>query len=182
MANFTKKAITASFLSLLQKNRFNKITVAMICEDCGISRRTFYNHFEDLYALLDYIIESEVDTVLKSNKTKDAEKVAETLVAFGKVAADNKKAIYNLFDSMDGEEFRSYVKKMAEAFVESFTGEAENDFGQIRQHFYTLGVKSFLMEWLRSGMDTSPEDMALALRMILESSDLYSKEHQEEAQ
>ena len=93
----------------------------------------------------------------------------------GHIAVENKRAIYNLFDAIDGDEFRVYVKKMADAYVKSYQGDAENEFSKIRQHFYSLGVKSFLMEWLRSGMRTAPEDMALALRMFLEASDTYSQ-------
>ena len=41
MANFTEKAIKASFLKLLNERPLTKITVRDIVEDCGINRNSF---------------------------------------------------------------------------------------------------------------------------------------------
>lgn len=45
MANFTKQAIKASFLKLLNQQPLSKISVRDIVEDCGINRNSFYYHF-----------------------------------------------------------------------------------------------------------------------------------------
>ena len=45
MANFTKNAIRASFLKLLDERPLSKITVKDITDDCGINRNSFYYHF-----------------------------------------------------------------------------------------------------------------------------------------
>ena len=52
MANFTEKAIKASFLKLLNERPLTKITVRDIVEDCGINRNSFYYHYRDIPALL----------------------------------------------------------------------------------------------------------------------------------
>ena len=51
MANFTKNAIKASCLKLLNERPISKITVKDIVEDCGINRNSFYYHFQDIPAL-----------------------------------------------------------------------------------------------------------------------------------
>lgn len=42
MSGFTKQAIQASFLKLLDTYPLRDITVRMITEDCGINRKSFY--------------------------------------------------------------------------------------------------------------------------------------------
>lgn len=48
----TKSALAASFCRLLAERPFCKITVADIAGGCGLSRMTFYYHFQDVYDLL----------------------------------------------------------------------------------------------------------------------------------
>ena len=56
MADFTKRAIKASFMKLLEERPMNRITVRDIAQDCGINRNTFYYHYQDIPALLIEII------------------------------------------------------------------------------------------------------------------------------
>lgn len=50
---YTKKAITEAFLSLLETNPMENITVKEICCIADINRATFYRNYSDLYALCD---------------------------------------------------------------------------------------------------------------------------------
>ena len=52
MPTFTKAAIKATFISLLNKKPLNKITVKEIVEECGINRNSFYYHFDDIRRFL----------------------------------------------------------------------------------------------------------------------------------
>ena len=48
MSGFTKQAIQASFLKLLDTYPLRDITVRMITEDSGINRKSFYYHDQDI--------------------------------------------------------------------------------------------------------------------------------------
>lgn len=61
----TKKALAASLKKLLSQKAFSKITVSEIVQDCGVNRKTFYYHFEDIYALLKWMLEQETVEVIK---------------------------------------------------------------------------------------------------------------------
>ena len=41
MANFTREAIKATFIRLLEERQFSDITVKNIVEECGINRNSF---------------------------------------------------------------------------------------------------------------------------------------------
>ena len=48
MSGFTKQAIQASFLKLPDTYPLRDITVRMITEDCGINRKSFYYHDQEI--------------------------------------------------------------------------------------------------------------------------------------
>lgn len=53
----SKNALQASFIELLNKKRFSKITVDELCKLACVNRMTFYNHYQDKYDLFNDIIE-----------------------------------------------------------------------------------------------------------------------------
>ncbi|MCI9068520.1 MAG: TetR/AcrR family transcriptional regulator, partial [Lachnospiraceae bacterium] len=54
---YTKKVIKETFLKLLEKNSFAKITVTELCRMAEINRGTFYLHYYDMEDVLDDILE-----------------------------------------------------------------------------------------------------------------------------
>ena len=54
MSNITKKALEASLKKMMLKKPLAKITIRDITDDCGISRMTFYYHFQDIYDLIEW--------------------------------------------------------------------------------------------------------------------------------
>ncbi|HEO7119004.1 TPA: dihydroxyacetone kinase transcriptional activator DhaS, partial [Streptococcus agalactiae] len=63
----TKKKIAKSFKRLFISQAFDKISVSDIMEDAGIRRQTFYNHFVDKYALLEWIFQTELSEQVTDN-------------------------------------------------------------------------------------------------------------------
>ncbi|WP_436862509.1 TetR/AcrR family transcriptional regulator [Staphylococcus caeli] len=52
----TKRALSHSLYTLLEKQSFTSITVNQICNEALTHRTTFYKHFYDKYDLLTYLI------------------------------------------------------------------------------------------------------------------------------
>lgn len=63
-----KDAIKEQFLNELKIKPINKIKVTSLCKNVGINRSTFYEHYLDIYDLLDKI---EEDFINKSIKLSD---------------------------------------------------------------------------------------------------------------
>ncbi len=53
---YTRQVIKESFLKLLEKNSFPKITVTELCRLAEINRGTFYLHYYDMEAVLDELV------------------------------------------------------------------------------------------------------------------------------
>lgn len=52
----TREVLERAFIELIEKKGFQDVTVQNITERAGVNRATFYAHFADKYALLDYSI------------------------------------------------------------------------------------------------------------------------------
>lgn len=70
----TKEKIKDTFWEMYKTKPISKITVKELSEACAIGRGTFYNHFEDVYAVLDDI-ENELSFSLNAMCTQIYEKI-----------------------------------------------------------------------------------------------------------
>lgn len=48
----SKELLRESVIELVSATPVEKVTVGRICENCGVSQRTFYNYFQDKYDLI----------------------------------------------------------------------------------------------------------------------------------
>ncbi len=119
MPSFTKKAILASFLHLLSKKPFDKITVRDIVDDCGINRNTFYYYFQDIYAVLEDLLDEWLRDLPEDGGLQ------ETALAFFNAVTDftlrNPRAAHTLSLSLGLEGMERYLaKRLDESFVACF--------------------------------------------------------------
>ena len=61
----TKMTLGNTLKELMKHKPFSKITVSELIRECNINRKTFYYHFEDIYALLKWVLEQETFEVVK---------------------------------------------------------------------------------------------------------------------
>ncbi len=61
----TKQALAAALKGKMKEKPFSKITVQELIEECHVNRKTFYYHFQDIYALLCWMFEEEAIQVVK---------------------------------------------------------------------------------------------------------------------
>ena len=64
MPQFTKQAITASFLRLSAEKPSDKTTDKDIMENCDVSRNSFYYHYQDIFNLIDEVVQTETEKAL----------------------------------------------------------------------------------------------------------------------
>lgn len=55
----TKQTLSLALKRLMREKPLNRITIQELVEECGINRKTFYYHFENIYALLKWTLEQE---------------------------------------------------------------------------------------------------------------------------
>lgn len=174
MAQFTKKAIVEAFLELLNEKPLDKITVKEIVDSCGINRNTFYYHFEDIRALLTFVIDGEVERV--AAKHTDVQSLEEGFIEAARFALSNKRAVYHIYNSVSREELERYLNSIAQEVVGrlaeglSVTRDVPEPDRELIIDFYKCGLSGMVMAWVGEGMKADPEQMIRSLGALLEGS------------
>ena len=77
MSKFTKQAIMDGFIELSKQMPIDKITVKKVTDYIGITRNTFYYHYQDIYALANAMEDEMVHVVVESLPRLTASDVSE---------------------------------------------------------------------------------------------------------
>ena len=64
-SNQRKEMIASKFKEMLRTKSLSKISVSELIRQCGINRKTFYYHFEDIFALLKWTMEQETIKIIR---------------------------------------------------------------------------------------------------------------------
>ncbi len=156
MPNFTKRAIKASFMKLLNEKPLNKISVRDIVEDCGINRNSFYYHFQDIPALIEEIVTECFDALIQ--KYPGIPSLKEGFKAAFEFALENKKAMLHIYNSVNRDIFERSLMQFCEYLIQSYLAASfgnavvsETDQGLIIR-FLKCELFGAYIEWMNSGM------------------------------
>ena len=141
MAAFTKLVIMRVFENLLSVKPLEKITVKDITDQCGISRNTFYYHYQDIYqvfkAYIDYSLE-EIFKFLQQENEKDQDHICEKAVEF----LENHRTIFeNILRSAKSEEVHKILDDGSSRFFR------------------------YVIDQVGEGIDSEPEDREMICAM-----------------
>lgn len=166
----TQQAIMDSFVKLLNQRPLDKITVKDIVQDCGISRNTFYYHYQDIYDLLQATFSAVLENVLTENVTT----WRESLVACTRFALENRRAIYHIYRSSNREQLDRYLYKVTgqsmEKLIRYQTRGMQVSDEDIRYLtlFYKHAIVGTLLEWLENDMKADVEHVINRMGVLLE--------------
>lgn len=152
----TKKIMAASLKKAMKTHPLSKITVSEIVKDCGFNRKTFYYHFEDIYALLKWMFEEEAIEVVKNfNFLVDYEEAICFVIDY---VERNEYIINCAYDSMGRDEMKRFFYA---DFIELVTSIIER--AELKTHssldlnykdflckFYTEALAGILVDWIKN--------------------------------
>ena len=115
MANFTKKAIRASFIKLLNEKPLTQITVRDIVEDCGVNRNTFYYYYQDLPQLIESIVNEDAERMIREHPA--VESLEDCINAALSFALENRKAVMHIYHSVNRDIYEQYQWRVCEHVV-----------------------------------------------------------------
>lgn len=184
MLQLTKKAIVNSFIKLLNEKPLDKITVKNIAEDCGINRNTFYYHFSDIRELTVYTIDSQIHSVSELDFNGDS--WVDSFVEAAKFVIDNKKAVYNIYNSLNRETVENYLNTVAFKVTDNFVSakavgiDADKSDIELINDFYMSALVGIICKWLENGMDKDPDIVIRRLGRLVEGAVITSLKISEE--
>lgn len=152
----TKKTLAESLKKIMKKKKFSKITISEIVADCGVNRKTFYYHFEDIYDLLKWIFENEAVEVVKHfNLAVDYE---EAICFVMDYVEKNDYLINCAFDSIGRDEMKRFFYADFIEIVSAVIDTAEKNAGtnldkeykSFLCNFYTEALAGILIDSIRN--------------------------------
>ncbi|MBQ0064540.1 MAG: TetR/AcrR family transcriptional regulator C-terminal domain-containing protein [Firmicutes bacterium] len=170
-SDFTEKMIIEAFKELLNKKNFNKITVKDIVDSTGISRNTFYYHFQDITDLAQKTFEKETMPLYEMEISN--QNIENVLMEVTQLAKESRRTIYHIYNNVDRARLEKYLYKMCNEVirnnVDRVIGNRKIDKESIEflETTYTCAVVGLIIKWIDDGM---PNDIEL---LIKKYSDLF---------
>ena len=161
MSNTTKIALEASLKKLMLQKPFDKITINDLTKDCGISRMTFYNHFKDIYDLVEWSCEEDGKQALQNNNTYDTWQ--EGLYQIFQAVLANKPFILNVYRTVSREQIENYLFGLTRDLIENVV--EEKSVGReisledklFIAGFYKYSFVGIMLDWIKQGMKEEPQ-------------------------
>jgi len=157
----TDNLLAQSLKELLKSNAFEKITIKDITKNVGLIRPTFYNHFSDKYALLEWIFYNEVILPAKVLIEDDMLKEAIDLM-LKQIERDMK--FYAKAAKIDGQNsferivFGLFEKLFLELFIKKNIFQVRH-LGPITPkmlaQYYANGITFIIISWLKDASSLS---------------------------
>lgn len=156
MSNTTKLALEASLKRLLLHKKIDKITINDLTADCGISRMSFYYHFQDIYDLVEWGCVEDGKRALQDKKTYDTWQ--EGMCQVFEAVLENKPFILNVYSAVSREKIENYLYKLTYSLIVDVVEEkcvgtdlAEEDKTFIAE-FYKYAFVGIMLDWISRGM------------------------------
>lgn len=156
MSNRTKQDLEASLKRLMHQKPLDKITIQELTTDCGISRMTFYYHFQDIYDLAEWACIEDASAALQDKNTYAT--WTEGFLQIFQYVYDNKSFILNIYRSMGRERVENFLFQITSDLIKNVAKEqAEGQNIQDKDlqfiaNFYTYSFVGILLDWIKQGM------------------------------
>ena len=169
----TKNAICDAAYKLTGKKSIDKITVKDIVEECQITRQTFYYHFQDLYAVIEWIcckeLMEEVDVDGDITFEEWLRKLMETMEAD---RAFYKKLANEIEWKQMADRTKAIVAEQVDRFL-SASGEMKGIRSEERAFmvdFFSTSIIYYLLDFITSNKNMTTEErskqIAVAVRTL----------------
>lgn len=172
----TKKMLAETLLSLLEKKPISKITVSEIVNLCDINRKTFYYHFTDVYDLLEWHLNEEMQKALNAIDPLDD---FNTSISFAMDYMDQNTYLRNCIDNPLGRDkvvqflnrnLFPKVMEMISMLEQRYEKTMEKDFKQFLVKNLTHITVLSIIDSIENRNDFDMERMKLYLSDVIQAS------------
>ena len=171
MSKTTKRALEESLKKLLLSKPLDKITINDLTTDCGISRMTFYYHFQDIYDLAEWACVEDGKRALQDKRTYDTWQ--EGLEQIFEVVLKNKPFITNVYHSVSKEKIENYLYKLTYELIIGVVEEKSKGTGLSEENksfiadFHKYGFVGLMLDWIKQGMKEDYHEIVERMSVML---------------
>jgi AcrR family transcriptional regulator len=183
----TKKMIRNALSELIEEKGFNNISITDLTTRADINRGTFYLHYIDKFDLLEQIENELIQEFQQRAKTENFEKISEIasihnieamskpipfMIKIFECIQENSVFIKAILGPNGDPKFQHKIKELIHTHV--FERKLIKSFNKenmlVPEEYFISYILSahvgVIQQWLQSGMEKSPEEMALILFKI----------------
>ena len=156
MATLTKQALKDALMKLLEQRPLDRITVQEVTEAAGVSRKTFYYHFRDIFDLVEWTLLDEIQRF--DRLRNETENWTQDLVVAFQYATEHRRMISNLVQTAELGELERIVRRIISPRVERIFDQAaagQPVYPEDRQFIvdiFSFGITGMFLSWIRDGM------------------------------
>ena len=167
----TKRALSEVLKQKMKRKPFQKITVSELVRECGINRKTFYYHFEDIYDQVRWMFHQEAVKLL--DRQEGILVWQDGLLQLFRYLEENRDICLCAMHSVSHEHLRRFfqadiydiIHRVIDQLTEDLrTNEAEKD---ILTHFYVSALAGMVESWLLGELPYTPETLVSAADRII---------------
>ncbi len=158
----TSAYIRAAMLQLMRNKSYHDISITEICERAGVSRMSFYRHFDSRLEILREHAKQITDEFLRTSGITARHWSRKEFFVLLFTHLQRQKDVALLLSRDD---LLFIIKdEMDRVFQLSYAG-VYNDY---RAYYISGGLYNVFLRWLQTGCRETPEEIAGSLRDILE--------------
>ena len=174
--NNTADLLAESFKELACRQPIEKITIKAIADQAGVIRPTFYNHFQDKYELLEWIILTDllepIRPLIENKMVSEA-----LLLLFMNI--EKEREFYKQTVRLEGQNsFESIAREcVKEILLEIIEKNSVRKIPKFRwltperiAEYYAQSMCSVVIVWIKSGMTISAKELVEIYEYMMEHS------------
>lgn len=154
----TKLTVSKALSSLMKRKTIEKISVVELCRESGISRTTFYQYFQDIYAVCEWLWDYACKEFLENIGTQYGwceahrrmyEFMAENKECF--LFTENKKSQNSFLHDANTRSLTIHIRN-----IELARGNALSELEKTKLEYLSFAIASITHKWIEDGMTVSP--------------------------
>ncbi|MCM1024690.1 MAG: TetR/AcrR family transcriptional regulator C-terminal domain-containing protein [Prevotella sp.] len=152
---------------------FDKITVTMLSEDCGVNRQTFYYHFEDIFDLANWCFRNEAEIILGFDEEPyDWKKSVRSLI---KYVDENNDMCVSLLNSIGhcalkrtfSDSTEQLIRKVIDSCIPDGEKSLPDEMLEFNIMFYSMAVGGLLEKYILKELNISSEKLIGYIESII---------------
>ena len=169
----TKAALGNALMVLLKEKSINKIKIKELTDSSGIKRQTFYYHFEDIYALLEWTYREKFTSLLLDYDASTWQDAALMILRFVK---ENDNICINALQSLGRkqvtrffyDDFYVIYKRLFREIMN--TPDVDDGMIEFASDLIVFASQGYILKWIDTGLTETPEQIVAWFSVFLENS------------
>lgn len=161
----TEAVLIGTFKALMLKKPMNKITVSELVEECGMNRKTFYYHFEDIRDMLRKMLRQDIEAIFsRGDLITDHDLIINSVLDY---IEQNKVILKNMISCIGRAELDLFLNSNVNKPIYSLVCETEqkqnlsvgDEYKRFLADFFTRAVSGVLIDWIENRADRNKEQI-----------------------